>query len=250
MDTKKIVAAVVLGIAAVAVVAFASPRLAPSASQPAALAQNPLPAKGITVTGQGEVTAKPDMAMIRLGVQTQAETAEQAQQVNAQKMDAIINTVKRLGIADKDLQTSTISIRPVYRSERMPNGESTIVGYEASNIVSVRITDLSKVGPLLDQAVANGANTARGIQFGMQDDSALRREALKKAVDDARVKAEAIAEAAGRNITGIESVTEESFSFPTVRQAMDTFAVAEGASTPVEPGELEIIANVRVVYGF
>lgn len=250
MRAKILLVAVVLAVAVVPLAACAVPQ-ASTPSQSVALAQTPTPSKGITVVGTGRVMATPDLASINLGVQTQAETAQQAQQANAEKMDAVVRTLKGMGIADNDIQTSTISLQPVYEQDRMGISQSKIVAYQASNIVFVRLKDLTKVGAVLDEAVKSGANAAYGIQFGMQNDADQRKEALKRAVQDAQAKAEAIAEAMGRSISGAESVVEESVSIPLM--ARDSFEMARPAAaapTPIEPGELEITANVRVVYGF
>jgi uncharacterized protein len=230
------------------------PRLTPPSAEPLALAQSPAPSKGITVVGAGRVRIKPDLATIRLGVRTQAMTAQQAQDDNAQKMQTVISALKGLGLADKDLQTSAITLRAVYENENNPNptAQNRIVAYEAVNMVTARITDLSKVGPVVDEAIKSGANAAEGIQFGLQDDGAQRKEALTKAVQDAQSKADAIAKAMGRALTAAESATEESISYP--QMAMDSYAMGKGmaasAAMPVEVGEMEISAQVRVVYGF
>ena len=249
MDANRLMAPLVLGLAAAVVVLALLPRLTPASIQSAAPGEFAVAAKGITVAGTGRVTIKPDMALVRLGVQTQGGTAEQAQQANAQKMDAVVRTLKGLGIADKDVQTSSVSLRPIYEQGRDVNRQQ-IVGYEASNIVAVRITDLTLVGTALDEVVKVGANTAGGIRFGLQNDAPQRQEALKKAVQDAQGKAEAIATAAGRTLGAADSITEQSVSTPQPLDAMRTMEAAAVAPTPIEPGEMEITASVRVGYGF
>lgn len=251
MHAKRLLVAIVLGVVIVPLVACAVPQVASAPSQSVALAQTPAPSKGITVVGTGRVTAKPDMASINLGVQTQGETAQQAQQVNAQKMEAVVRTLKGMGIAENDIQTSTVSLQPVYEQDRMSPSQSRIVAYEARNIVFVRLMELTKVGAVLDEAVKSGANAAYGIQFGLRDDAEQRKEALKMAVQDAQAKADAIAEAMGHSAKDAESVIEESVSFPLMaKDSIEMTRAAAAAPTPIEPGELEITANVRVVYGF
>lgn len=240
---------VILIVAAIALVAAVAPKFVVTPVQPTALAQPGAPVKGITVVGTGRVTAKPDMATIRLGARTQAETAQQAQQANAEQMDAVVRSIKGLEIPDKDIQTSGISLHEIYGDERAGT-QGRIVGYEASNVVTVHVKDLSKVGAVLDEAVRAGANVAGGIQFGLQDDSQQRKEALKMAIQGAQGKAEAIALAMDRTVTGVESVPEETVSPPVPVYGLREMAQAATPPTPIEPGELEIAANVRVVYGF
>ncbi|MBI4322360.1 MAG: SIMPL domain-containing protein [Chloroflexi bacterium] len=249
MEMRRLSTALILGLIAALAAVVLVPMVAARSTQPVALAQAPGPAKGITVSGTGRVSVRPDVATVRVGVQTQAENAQQAQQANAQKMDAVVRTLKELGIPEKDIRTSSISLRPVYEARRDGSRER-IVGYEASNTVTVRVTDLSKVGNVLDEVVKAGANVAGGIQFGLQDDSELRREALRKAVQDGEGKAEAIAGAMGRSLGPVESVVEESVSSPQPLDRMMPTAAAPEVTTPVEPGELQVTATIRVVYGF
>lgn len=200
---------------------------------------------GISVSGEGRAMARPDIAHVSVGVQTQAPSAQQAQADNNQQMQAVIDRVKALGIQDRDIRTSGISLHPIHGEER-----NQITGYQASNNVRVTVRDVNQAGQVLDAAVTAGANLAGNITFGIQDDKQLRQQALQAAVQDARTKADALAQPLSLRITSVVAVSEERFGGP---RPMEDFArpaaMAQGA-VPVEPGELTVQANVRVIFGF
>lgn len=206
----------------------------------------------ISVSGSGEVRAKPDLAFVTVGVETQAAEAGQAQQENATRSAAVVEAVKKLQIPASDIQTSALSLQPVYDSQRRPNGEpAQIVGYRATNRITVRVADINKTGPVLDEAVKAGANVAGSIRFGFANDAELRQQALKEAGQDARGKAEAIAGGLGVTISGVYSAGESSVSVPYMAQdALRGAQAAPQAPTPVEPGEMTISAQLRVVYSY
>lgn len=200
---------------------------------------------GISVSGEGRAMARPDIAHVSVGVQTQAPTAQQAQADNNQQMQAVIDRVKALGIQDADIRTSGISLHPIYGRE-----QNQITGYQASNTVRVTVRDVNQSGQILDAAVTAGANLAGSITFGIQDDTQLRHQALQAAVQAARAKADALAQPLGLRVTSIIAVSEESVGGP---RPMEEFARAASMAqnaVPVEPGELTVQANVRVIFGF
>ena len=212
------------------------------AASSAAMADTPVAARGIQVVGNGVVHAKPDMAWLTVGVQTQAQSAQDAQNQNNQQMDNVIAALKGKGIAEQDIQTSGVSLNPFYEREQ------TVTGYIATNTVRVRVADIAVVGELLDAAIAAGANQVGGVQFGLTNEGPLYQQALAEATKDARAKADALAQALGVTITGMEAVVEEVSGGPIVPVAAD---VAQAASrTPIEPGELSVRAQVRVVYSY
>lgn len=208
----------------------------------------------IAVSGNGEVRAKPDTAFVTVGVDSQAASAEEAQQDNATRTTAVIDAIKRLQIPDSDIQTSAISLQPVYDTQRPPNGvPGKILGYRAISRISVRVADITKTGSVLDEAVKAGANVEGNIRFTIMNDTQLRQDALKKATLDARGKADAIASALGVTITGVHSAGEGSISMPVLMQDEAAFPSARAAplaSMPIEPGELTITAQVRVAYSY
>jgi uncharacterized protein YggE len=205
---------------------------------------------GLTVAGRGSVTAPPDHAILRLGVETVGGTAQEAMDANSRDMRALVDAVKALGVAGQDLQTSSIVLWPHY-AERRRADKPQITGYTAKNTVTVRVRDLAIAGSLVDAAVRAGANADSGVAFGIEDDAALRRQALAAATRDAREKAEAIAAAAGVRITGIKAIAEGAAEHGFERPALYAASMREAAAPPpVEPGELTITATVRIAYTY
>ncbi len=201
--------------------------------------------KTITVQGTGKVSAKPDRVIINLGVETREETASAAQQTNAVKMQRIIASLKKQGVKESNITTTSLSLRPVYEHPEPKTSERRIVGYEATNMVSVKTSQLDAVGNLIDQAVAAGANRVNNIEFTFEDDSQLRDEAIKKAVADARHKAELMAGEMNLTITGVKTISESH----TVSNLRVSYAeTAMDATTPVNPGEQTITYQVNVVF--
>ncbi len=247
----------VLLLAAVGVVVYFSYRSSAAAALPGNLAgvqaqsvvqgQAASPS-GITVIAEGQARAQPDQATVNVGVQTEGATAEEAMAKNRQLMTAVLAKVKGVGIPDKDIQTSSLNVYPEFQPPK-PNetGQPTISGYRANNSVTVRVTDIAKAAPVLDAAIAGGANQVHGIQFGLQDPSAPQVQALTEATKAARVKAEAIATAAGLKITGIAAISEEFTERPAPMAAAPMLREA-APSTPIEAGELTVTAHVRVTF--
>ena len=158
-------------------------------------------------------------------------------------MQAVISALKGMGIPDKDIQTSGISLYPVIGQNQ------NVTGYNASNNVTVIVENVDQTGAVLDAAVKAGANTASNVRFGFKDDTAVRNKALAAAAADARTKADALARALGLKVTGIESVSEASTSSPVPLPVASTAAGA-AAAVPVEPGELSVSARVTIVFSF
>jgi uncharacterized protein len=194
----------------------------------------------LSVLGTGSVTTKPDTARISAGVTTQAPNAADAISANAEAMSKVIEALKRAGVASKDLQTEFVSANPRYDD----NGQA-IVGYSASNSVSAVVRELSKVGDVIDAAVAAGANNVNGPSLARDDQDKLYRDALEAAVANARQKATALANAAGVSVGKIRSLSESPQS---VGPVMFDALAAKEAATPIEPGTAEITASVRVVF--
>ena len=149
----------------------------------------------LSVSGTGEARIAPDMATIQLGVTTRADSAADAMRSNATQQSAVIEALKAADIAERNIQTSGLSLNPVmdYSRDRAP----TVTGYEASNMVSVRVGDIARLGEVLDAIVGAGANQISGIEFTREDGADAEDQARREAVRDARHKAEVLAEAAG-----------------------------------------------------
>lgn len=199
----------------------------------------------LTVMGEGTVEATPDLATISLGVTTQGESAAAAMAANTAALQAVMDRLVAAGIEARDIQTSNLSLNPNW-TPSADGTQSVITGYIASNQVSVRVRDITKVGPVLDAVIADGANTLNGIAFGLQDDSALRDEARTEAVQDARARAQTLAGAAGVQLKRIVSISETGGFMPP--QPMYRMEAAMAGDVPVSGGEVGVSASVTVVY--
>jgi uncharacterized protein YggE len=199
----------------------------------------------VTVSGAGTVAAPPDMAEITTGVTTQAPTAAQALAANSQAMEKLLQSLGGLGVAARDVQTTNISVSPVRRQGRNEGRAPEIVGYEVSNQVRVKVRDLSRLGRVLDQQVEQGANSVYGIRFGLVDPAPLLDEARKRAMADARHRADLYATAASLKVGRVIAVQEAGAASP--RPEMAARAMMSGA-VPVAPGEQEIQASVSVTF--
>ncbi len=200
----------------------------------------------ISVSGSASTFATPDTASISLGVVTQAATATEASDNNSASMNVVITALKSLGLADKDIRTSYLSVQPVYNYSR--EGAPEIVGYSASNSVDITTTMLDKLGDIVDKSIASGANQVNDISFVISDErqSQIRNELLGNATKDAEAKAGKLAESLNVKITGVKTASiSEVFPQPFVS------AVAEKAAapvTPVMPGESKVTLNIDVTY--
>jgi uncharacterized protein YggE len=199
----------------------------------------------ITTTGNGLILADPDEATVRLGVTKQARTAAEAQAQANEVIQPLLSRIDALGIDRKNVQTSRLMLNPVYSSQP---GAQTIVGYRATSTLSIRLTDFTLIGKVIDASIAVGGNTLEGVSFGLRDDMSARLEALKQAAQEAKAKAEALAAALGVRLGVLFEVVEGGASWAPM--AMD-FAKTEAmvqAETPVEPGQITVTASVTVRY--
>src|SRR5690349_10364087 len=222
---------------------------APQASL-AQQAQMPMPAiQGtlLSVSAEGKVEGRPDMATISLGVQTEAQTAQAAVQANSQRMTALLAALRRAGIAERDIQTSNVSVNPQqqYRDNQPP----IVTGYQANNTVSAKIRNIGTVGRVIDATVAAGGNTVNGVYFSYQNPDAKREAARRKAIPEARRRAEIYASALSMHVTRVVAVAEGGgYSPPVLMPMMRMAAQADAAPTPVEPGQIETTATVSVTF--
>ncbi len=200
----------------------------------------------ITVSGQGEVSLAPDMARITIGVLEEAGEAEAALAAMTASMAAVLDRLRAAGLSESDIQTGSFSLNPRYRrSDSIGPGEARIDGFVASSNVHVEIADLDLLGPVIDAAVADGANTLGGIGFDVADRSATLDAARRLAVADAAARAALYAEAAGVDLGEVLSVSEAGAA---PFDPMPRMAMAESADA-IAPGELTISARVTLVYG-
>jgi len=203
----------------------------------------------ITVIGEGRATAKPDVAMATIGVETIGKTLAEANDRNNAKMEGLVKTLKASGISDKDIQTANYSVVPERKYSR-ETGPGEITSFRISNQVRVKFRDLKKIGATLDQVVKDGANTVQSIAFEADDPTPIRARASAAAVGAAHVKAEEIAKAAGIKLGEVVQISEVIGGEPRP-MAMMAAPMAAGAparSVPVEQGELEFTAHLQVIY--
>jgi uncharacterized protein YggE/Kef-type K+ transport system membrane component KefB len=205
----------------------------------------PRRAATVTVSGVGTVTASPDMAEITTGVVTQAPTAAQALGANSQAMEKVLQSLAALGVAARDVQTTNIGVSPQHRPGKDDGRPPEIVGYEVTNQVRVKVRDLGRLGRVLDQQVGQGANSVYGIRFGLADPAPLLDEARKRAMADARRRADLYAAAAALRVGRVVAVQEAGAAAPRPETAP---RVMMSAAVPVAPGEQEIQASVSVTF--
>ncbi|WP_316167779.1 MULTISPECIES: SIMPL domain-containing protein [unclassified Bradyrhizobium] len=216
---------------------FAMPALADD------IARQDTPA--ITVSGEASVSAPPDLAQIDAGVASDAKTAREAAEANNAAMAKVLQALKAAGIADKDYQTSRLSLQPQYAQNRP--AQPAVTGYRASNRVTIKLRDVAKVASVIDTLVAAGANDAGNIYFSVAEPSKLLDQAREKAVADARRKAEIYAKAAGVTLGQPLSISEDGAPAPVFRAK--TFAAPMAATpTPVAQGEETLSITVNVTW--
>jgi uncharacterized protein len=200
-------------------------------------------ARSITVVGNGEVKIKPDLAYINFGVETTNTDLAVAQSENATKMTAVLDKLKSLGIAEKDLQTVGYNVYPRYDKEQ---GKPS--GYSVHNGVRATVRDITKLGGTIDAAVAAGANQVMGISFDLANKSQAMQQAREVAVNDARAKAEQYAKLINGTL-GLVLTISENVSTPHFDTSARSAAPAmAGAETPIQPGEGAISLTVQISY--
>jgi hypothetical protein len=196
----------------------------------------------ISVTGEASVSVPPDQAQIDAGVTTDAKTAREASDANNAAMGKVLLALKGAGIDEKDYQTSRLSLQPQYAPNR--SGPSPVTGYRASNRVTVKLRDVTKVASIIDVLVGAGANELGGINFMVSQASKLLDDIRDKAVADARRKAEIYAKAAGVTLGEPLSISEDGGSAPVFRGKMVGGMAASAA--PVAQGEETLSVTVSV----
>ena len=197
--------------------------------------------KLVTVTGEATVAIAPDAAVIRIGVNSQGKTAREASDANAKQMTSVLAAIKDAGVADRDVQTSRLSLQPQYDPNK--SGTARLLGFQVTNQLTVKIHDIDKLPTFLDRAIAAGANEMSGIEFVVSEQSKLLDQARDDAITDGHRKAELYAKAAGARIGQVLSIVEEGSSAPPRPvQAM------RAAGVPIAPGEQTLRAVVTVTY--
>ena len=204
----------------------------------------------LVVSGRGEVYGKPDLALISFAVSSEAKTVAEAMAQNSQKMNAVIAFVKNQGVEDKDLKTTTFSLRPRYEWREDLSPQQQLVGYEARQELEVKVRAMDKIGNLIEGATAAGANQIGDLQFTIDNREELEREAREEAVKNAKDRAKELASLLGVNLVRITNFSEKSQS-PTY--SLQTFGALETAADEkeapqIETGENKIEITVNITY--
>ncbi len=259
MSVRRTSLVVVLGVVAL-VAALLIGGLLPAQAAPAAQTGAAQPvSRTITVVGRGEVKVKPDVATTTVGVEALGPTVDAAMEDAQARMTSILDALKKLGIAEKDIQTSNFSINferqgspePKPAAQGAPGAFEPPAGfYRVSNMVQVTIRDLTKVSDVIDTAVKAGANNVWGISFGLDDTDALEAQAREKAVADAKARAESLASLTGVKVGSVMAISEVVGSSPVPMFAnAERAAMGMGGGTPAEPGEVTFSTQIQVIYG-
>lgn len=198
----------------------------------------------LSVGGHGEVRQRPDLAMVTAGVSSQADTATAALAANTAAMQAVMKTLKDAGIAEKDIQTGNFTVQPRYE---YGDGQSPkFLGYEVQNAVNVSLRDISRLGAVLDKLVTSGANQINGISFDISNPAAALDEARRRAVADAKHKAEIYAQAGGLTLGPIVSLTEAAANSPPPLPMRASIEKASAGDVPVAAGEQIVAIDINV----
>lgn len=219
------------------------------AARPVKAAEAPAPAT-LTLSAEGVSRLAPDMASVSLGVVTEAPTAGEALRLNSERMTKVMAALKKAGLADRDLQTSGLSISPQYD---YPNGRPPeLRGYQAANQVTATVRDLARLGPVIDATVSAGANSAGQVSFGLSNPLAAENAAREAAVKALNAKADLYARATGHRGVRLTALSEGGF-VPQPRPMMKAYAMAAPMADaapppPVAPGELNISITVSGVF--
>jgi uncharacterized protein YggE len=202
----------------------------------------------LNLAAYGETKVEPDMATITLGVMTEGKTAAEAMAANATRMSGVMGALQRGGIAARDIQTSNLNLNPQYRyAENQP---PQLVGYQASNQVTVTVRDLKRLGAAVDATVGAGANQVHGISFGLDDRTAAENAAREAAVKALAAKSELYARATGHRVSRLVSLSEGvSLAMPPPMPMMEMAAQRMSKdATSVSAGELTVRVDVTGLY--
>ena len=244
-----LVVLVVVAMLSIGGLAFALTSV-PSSAQPVAeAAPSSANERSITVVGIGKVTGQPDIAHVTVGIETQASSLQKAVDENKTKMNSLLDTLKKIGLADKDIQTSNYSVYAERVSPPTPGAEVSVdqMIYHVTNQVDVTVRDVNQIGDVLDKAVAAGANNIYGVNFSVEDTAKLEADARAKAVADGKARAAELAQLNGVQLGEVLTVSEVvgGSAFPMNYGAK---GLGGGGGTPVQPGELEMSVSIQITY--
>ncbi len=204
----------------------------------------------VSFSGEGKVVAKPDIAKINLSIVTDALTSKAAQDENSKKSKAITDYLKKQNIDEKDIKTTGYNIYPQYRYPQY-GGQPTITGYQVNQSIEVKVRDLDKVSNILDGIVAAGANQVNQLSFEIDNPDALKAEARKKAIDDAKQKAKELEDQLGIDLGKIVNFSESTGGYPIpiyYDAKLEGRGMGGGGGPSVPTGENEINVSVMITY--
>ncbi|MFA5129671.1 MAG: SIMPL domain-containing protein [Patescibacteria group bacterium] len=216
------------------------------------IGKQPLMQQTITVTGDGKISAKPDIARVTLGVITQTPDVATGQKKNTDQVNAIIDAMKALGIKPEDMQTSNYQIYPQYD---YTNGKQTLNGYQITQTVSIKVRDMGKIGDIISKAGQLGSNQVQGVSFELDNPLASQAEARDKAIADAKSKADVLVKSLGVHLGKIVGFSENgrgSIPVPMMYEAgMKAVSDSSGAGVPapaIQSGSLDVASSVSITF--
>lgn len=231
-------------VAVVAVITVGTISYVAISSPKEVYAQNSQQENLLTITGTGTIKALPDLISITVGVETQGQTANETLRENSDKMNAVIDSIVKLGVDKQNISTSSFYLYPIYIYKE--NESPKLVGYRVSNTVTVTISKFDLAGKIIDESVKSGANEVTGVSFLFSDSlkSQLENQAIENAVNDARNKAEVALKPLNMKIIGVKSIQINRGYWP----SPIVFRTEMASVTPVLPGEQQVSVNVQVEF--
>lgn len=230
-----------------AVAAFMAAFAGPALAQTGGPQMPPIEGTLLSVSAEGLSESAPDMGTISLGVIAEGATAQAALAANSQRMNALMQALRRAGLADRDIQTSNVSVNPQYTYEE--GHAPRLTGYQANNQVSARVRDLANLGRVIDSAVAAGGNTVNGISFSHQDPDVQLDAARRDAATAARRRADLYAQAFGMRVHRVVAISEGGGYSPPIPLMLTASRMSEAAPPPpIAPGEIETRVSLNVTY--
>ena len=206
------------------------------------------PERTVTMSGQSEVSMAPDQAWVTVGIEQRAQKPQEAQRMAAEVMNRVRAQLTALGIPEAAIQTVSFNMNADWDYS---NDQRKLRGYVVTNMLRVRVDDITKVADVLDRSIASGGNAIHGVRWDLKDRVKVERDALRQAVEDARLRAEVAVAAAGGKLGVVSNISEQRFDYqPKMDMAMMRGApqAAAAPDTPISPGEIDVRASVTVAF--
>jgi uncharacterized protein YggE len=198
----------------------------------------------MSINGRGNIKANPDIAVLNMGVTTEGTDLMSAQRENAVKTERVIEALKKAGIEDRDIETASYVIEPIYE---YVEGKQIFKGYRVRNLLKVTVRDMGRTGQIIDTGVRNGTNIVRDVEFSVSNPSRYYDQALRLAIEDAVRKAEVAANTIGVSLNRVpKEIVEESFGV--VLGVQSASMDVKAAVTPIRPGPIDVTANVKTTF--